>query len=86
LPEFILPVRPHYFDVQVGLRRSCFTFHVPKQQVINTDINPSLTQFRVPASDKPEIRQQLSVLGIDAFRIYGDLEHLSETLVNAYGA
>jgi len=84
-PAFIIPIRPHYFDVRVGLQRSCFTFHVPNQPEINPDSNPSLTRFRIPAADKSGIRQQLSTLGIDPFRIFDDLEYLSETLVNAYG-
>lgn len=83
-PEFIIPVRPHYFDVRVGLQRSCFTFHVPKQTAVDVDNNPSLTQFRIPTKEKSEIRKQLGTLGIDAFRVYGDLEHLSETLISAY--
>jgi hypothetical protein len=84
-PNFIISVRPHHFDVRVGLQRSCFTFHVPNQNEITIDNNPSLTRFSIPTTEKPKIRQQLSTLGVDSFRIFGDLEHLSETLVNAYG-
>jgi hypothetical protein len=83
-PDFIIPVRPQYFDIRIGLQRSCFTFHVPKQPVIDTDNNPSLTRFQISKDYKGKIRAELSALGIDAFRVYGDLEHLSETLENAY--
>jgi hypothetical protein len=83
-PGFILPVRPHNFDVRINLQRSCFTFHVPDQQEITPDINPSLRSFYVPGSKKQEIRKELNVLGIDPFRVFGDLEHLTETLCEAH--
>ena len=79
-PDFIIPVRPHYFDFRVSLQRSCFTFHVPKQPEITLKINKTFTKFLIPGDAKPKIRGELNILGIDAFRIYGDLEHLSETL------
>jgi hypothetical protein len=84
-PKFIVPVRPHNFDVRINLQRSCFTFHVPDQQEITSDINPSLHRFYIPADKKMAIRKELNVLGIDPFRIFGGLEHLAITLCEAHG-
>jgi hypothetical protein len=84
-PGFILPVRPHNFDVRINLQQSCFTFHVPDQQKITLAINPSLHRFHIPGHKKKAIRWELNVLGIDPFRIYGDLEHLADTLCAAHG-
>jgi hypothetical protein len=83
-PNFIVPVRPHNFDVRINLQRSFFTFHVPEQQEITEEINPSLMRFIVPKAKKTKIRTELVMLGIDAFRIYGDLEHLAVTLCETY--
>jgi len=69
-PNFIVPVRPHNFDVRINLQRSFFTFHVPEQQEITEAINPSLTRFIILRSAKTQIRRELRMLGIDAFRIY----------------
>jgi FRG domain len=83
-PAFIVPARPHNFDVRINLQRSCFTFHVPDQREITSDINPSLHSFRIPAAMKPKMRKELKMLSIDPFRIFGDLEHLAEWLCEAY--
>jgi hypothetical protein len=79
-----VPVRPHNFDVRINLQRSFFTFHVPEQQEITEAINPSLTRFIIPKNKKTEIQTELSMLRVDAFRIYGDLEHLAVTLCETY--
>jgi hypothetical protein len=84
-PKFIVPVRPHNFDIRINLQRSCFTFHVPDQQEITPDTNPSLCRFYIPGDRKTAIRRELNVLGIDPFRIFGDLEHLAITLCEAHG-
>jgi hypothetical protein len=84
-PDFIIPVRPHYFDIRVGLQRSCFTYHVPAQPEITSAINETFANFLIPGAAKRKIRSELNILGMDAFRIYGDLEHLSETLRLSHG-
>jgi hypothetical protein len=84
-PNFIVPVRPHNFDTRINLQRSCFTFHVTDQQEITSDTNPSLHRFHIPGHKKKAIRWELNVLGIDPFRIFGDLEHLADTLCEAHG-
>ena len=83
-PDFIVPVRPHNFDVRINLQRSFFTFHVPRQAEITEAINPSLTGFNIMKNTKARIRKELDMLGIDAFRIYGDLENLAVTLCKTY--
>jgi hypothetical protein len=83
-PDFIVPVRPHNFDMRINLQRSFFTFHVPRQPEITEAINPSLTGFNIMKNSKARIRKELDMLGIDAFRIYGDLENLAVTLCKTY--
>ena len=80
-PDFIVPVRPDYFDRRITLQRSCFTFHVPCTPDLTEADNES---FIVPEAYKAKIKGQLAQLGIDAFSIYGDLDHLGETLTDAY--
>src|SRR5215471_12137015 len=83
-PDFIVPIRPHNFDVRINLQRSFFTFHVPGQPEITETINPSLIRFNVMKNAKEQIRKELDMLGIDAFRIYGDLENLAVTLCKTH--
>jgi hypothetical protein len=83
-PQFIIPVRPDHFDRRVSLQRSCFTFHVPKPMSLNTSEIKRLDTVRVLGTAKAEIRKELSLLGIDEFAIFGDLDHLAERLKAAY--
>jgi FRG domain len=84
-PAFISPVRPDFFDRRITLQRGCFTFHVPGREVLTASENDTLVSFLIPKKSKPDIRKELAILGIDAFSIYGDMEHLSERLKQAYG-
>jgi hypothetical protein len=84
-PKFIFPVRPDYFDPRITLQRGCFTFHVPNGGVFSAVHNPTLASYLIPKKKKPDIKKELAILGIDDFSIYGDLEHLSSRLKEAYG-
>jgi hypothetical protein len=84
-PSFIVPVRPDYSDRRITLQRGCFTSHVPGKGVLTKGENETLRSFRIPAKCKATILKQLSMLGIDDFSIYGDLDHLSTRLKAAYG-
>jgi hypothetical protein len=84
-PTYIMPVRPDYFDKRITLQRGCFTFHVPKRLALTKVENSTLTSYVIPSDAKREIREQLALLGIDDFSIFGDLEHLSTSLKAAYG-
>ena len=46
--------------------------------------NNSLRRLTVPSGAKVGIRQELTLLGIDAFAIYGDMDRLADTLKGAY--
>jgi hypothetical protein len=83
-PSFIIPVRPPYFDVRVSSQRSCFTFHVPDQSVVELSTNPTLRVYQIPKGAKPEIVKELQLLGVDHFRVFGDLASLALTLKLAY--
>jgi FRG domain len=82
LPNSILAVRPDHFDRRMTLQRSFFTFHVPEEPILLP--NKVLTSFRVSGGKKKAIQKELSLLGIDDFSVYGDLEHLATYLTNAY--
>ena len=79
-PAFILPVRPNHLDARVSLQRSCFTFHPPAAPELTIKQNPTLRFYRIPSDSKPVIERELAMLGIDAFTIYGDLDHLAQKL------
>jgi hypothetical protein len=84
LPGFIMPVRPDYFDRRITLQRGCFTFHVPNPHMLTKKENPTLVSYLIPKENKQGIRKQLALLGIDDFSIFGDLDHLSTRLKEAY--
>jgi len=83
VPGFTLAVRPDHSDVRIRLQRGCFTFHVPGREAL-TEYPNVLVSFIVPAARKGPIMEELRVLGIDEFSIYGDLEALARTLKDAY--
>jgi hypothetical protein len=83
-PHRIIPVRPDATDRRVSLQRSCFTFHVPNHPSLTKTENPSLQTLQVKAGNKQKILRELSLLGIDHFSIFGDLEHLAEWLKEAH--
>jgi hypothetical protein len=80
LPRSILPVRPDHFDRRIGLQQSCFTFHMPNAKILGNEHNESLEFYVVPSSCKEKIRRELSLLGVDEFSTYGDLESLARSL------
>jgi|688.fasta_scaffold107236_5 hypothetical protein len=83
-PNFILPVRPNFIDSRINLQRGCFTFHPPGGSVLKYDRFQALKKFVIPLEAKITLREELAILGIDPFSIYGDLDHLSEHLKHAY--
>jgi hypothetical protein len=79
-PNFILPVRPDQFDRRISLQRGCFTFHPPGHGTLTKESSRSLTAFRIPAGSKGKLREELALLAVDQFSIFGDLDHLAEYL------
>jgi hypothetical protein len=84
-PEFIMPVRPDYFDRRITLQRGCFTLHPPSKKILTVNENSTLKTYVIPMEKKQKIARQLAILGIDDFSVFGDLEHLSTSLKAAYG-
>ena len=82
--KFILPVRPYYSDKRIMLQKSCFTFHVPERDILKKEHNKTLQKYLIPKEKKSAIKSQLSLLGINDFTTYGDMESLSSTLRTNY--
>lgn len=78
--QYILAIRPDHFDRRMNLQRSCFTWHVPGREVLNRTHNTTLTAYRIPADRKGPIRDELRLLGVDEFSVYGDLPALAKAL------
>ena len=83
-PDFVFPVRPDHAEKRVSLQKSCFTFHVPDCPSVDISRNRSLEKFLIPKEAKRGIRNELRMLGIDEYAIYGDLEALSKSLKGYY--
>lgn len=80
-PKHILPIRPYYTDKRIILQKSCFTFHVPGKDILTLEHNSSLRKYIIPKDKKSGIRRELSLLGINDFTTYGDMEALARTLI-----
>lgn len=80
-PKYILPVRPYLTDKRLVLQKSCFTFHVPGKDTLTTAHNSTVKKYLIPKSAKPGIKKELSLLGINDFTTYGDMESLAKTLI-----
>jgi len=83
-PDHVLAVRPTHIDPRIAAQRGCFTFHPPGEPTLTTDINNTMTKWIVPSEAKKHLRQELELLGVDEFTIFGDLDHLAERLKRAY--
>jgi hypothetical protein len=83
LPSSILAVRPDHLDRRIALQRSFFTFHVPNDPVL-LETRDGLTSFEVNGGMKKATLKELSLIGIDPFSVYGDLENLARHLADAY--
>lgn len=83
-PSFIVPVRPHHFDRRIALQRGCFTFHPPGRGTLTGRENGSLKVYRIPSASKDTLHGELTLLGVDQFTIFGDLDHLAEYLKSCY--
>ncbi len=79
-PKYIIPIRPYYTDKRIVLQKSCFTFHVPEKDTLTDKENSTLKKYIIPQTSKKEIKNQLSLLGINDFTTYGDMESLARTL------
>jgi hypothetical protein len=84
-PTFIMPVRPDHFERRMMLQKGCFTFHPPNKGTLTAKEIGSLFSGIVPKDSKPRIKKELSLLGIDAFAVYGDLDSLAARLKSSYG-
>jgi hypothetical protein len=83
-PKYIMPVRPDHVDKRVALQKGCFTFHPPGKGVLTEKETDSLLPFLVPKDSKKNLRDELFLLGIDPFAVYGDLDSLAARLKFAY--
>lgn len=83
-PPFIIPVRPDHFDRRVALQQGCFTFHPSTARVLTAEHSSTLMTAKILRDRKPSIRKELSLLGVNDFTVYGDLDHLATRLKAAY--
>ena len=59
-------------------------FTMPNNQVLSPIARNGLKSFTVSGLKKATIRSELSLLGINFFSVYGDLENLARYLTKAY--
>lgn len=84
-PPNILPIRPYLTDVRITQQRGVFTFHGPGHEAVDEDDNQTLTAYRIPGGDnKEKLEQELRLLGVNEFSIYGDLASLATRLKIAH--
>jgi FRG domain len=83
-PKRIIAVRPDYLDRRISLQRGCFTLHGPSHRTLTPAQNSSLTSVKIASGSKQRILRQLTLLGVDHFSIFGDLENLAKRLIEAY--
>jgi hypothetical protein len=79
-PGFIMPIRPDFFDQRISRQQAYFTFHVPKRPTLTRAENSTLTSVVVPANAKLHIEDELSLLGMNDFTAFGDLDRLADWL------
>ncbi len=88
-PKYTFPVSAHYFDSRMLFQRAGFTFHVEQCNDLQcNDLlghkNKPINQICIEGQSKKIIRNELQLMGIDEFFIYGDLENLSKSLKSLF--
>lgn len=84
-PANIMAVRPSMTDVRIIQQRGVFTFHVPGHEILSAADNPTLKVYRLPAGNaKKKTENELRLLGVNEFSIYGDLASLATRLKVAH--
>ncbi len=83
-PEYTFPISGDFSDSRMKLQRAAFTFHVEKCKKIETPTDYCI-KIIIDRDSKKKIRNQLRLVGIDEFSIYGDLDHLSKSLKSLFG-
>ena len=61
-------------------QKAGFTFHVEQCNDLLDHTNKPINQICIEGKSKKIIRNELQLMGIDKFFIYGDLENLSKSL------
>jgi hypothetical protein len=85
MPDFIIPVLPHHLGGRVNFQHSCFTFHNDNHKEFTDKDNSGIKTYRIPKKCKKDILEELSMLRINEFSIYGDLSSLAKHLKQAHG-
>ena len=80
--DYTIPISPDH--LRIALQESCFTFHVPKRQKLDPEELNCIRTFKIPASAKHRIRLDLRMIGLNDFRIFGDLDSLARSLKANY--
>jgi hypothetical protein len=84
-PPFIMGVRPGHFDDRIFRQHSYFTFHVPDHPKLTIKENSTLRSFRIPGGGgKLKLKEELSLLAVNDFTVFGDLDHLADWLKSAH--
>jgi hypothetical protein len=79
-PWVTLPLQVPKRDLRVRNQWGCFTLHV--QPASERPLSDCIKNFqKFPVGNKSEIRDALRRIQVHPFRIYGDLAHLSETVI-----
>jgi hypothetical protein len=81
---YIAPVRPDHFDRRVVYQYSCFTLHNRIHQELTDNHCGGLWKLEIPKVAKQNIQNELLLLNVDEFAIYGDLQSLAVRLKAAY--
>lgn len=80
-PNKVAAVHLREVDIRMSVQLSAFTVHGDSRPLNSLpDWRCFMRQLQIPKSAKPELRKQLSLLGIRESTLFPDLDHLAQQL------
>lgn len=82
--EFPVALAPNWMHTRVDRQRGFFTFHGNNSAPMEETCSDCVKRIPIPPHLVKEIREQLSLSGIDYFRLFPDLDGLARSLKDQF--
>jgi hypothetical protein len=83
-PQTVLPFRPDLHAGRMFQQHACFTLHMPGSGPIR-EFAENSTRLRIPALAKPQLVEELALVGVNWASLFPDLDHLARHMRGKYG-
>jgi len=76
---YILPVSPDLRSGRMYQQRSCFTLHMPHDEILEMT-SPAVRRYTIPRDRKGDLQLELRRLGVDHGSLFPDLDNVAKEI------